>query len=82
MKSIIHGFNEERALVILGNIRRRIQPQGRPLLVEFAAPPGNTPSLGKLADLQMLVMAGASAPRVSSGIFLPQRDLRLVEATR
>jgi hypothetical protein len=58
MKSIIHGFNEERALVILGNIRRSIQPQGRLLLVEFVIPPGNTPSLGKLSDLQMLVMAG------------------------
>ncbi len=58
MKSIIHGFNEERALVILGNIRRSIQPQGRLLLVEFVVPPGNTPSLGKLADLQMLVIAG------------------------
>ena len=32
MKSIIHGFNEERALVILGNIRRSIHPQGRLLL--------------------------------------------------
>ena len=58
MKSIIHGFNEERALVILGNIRRSIQPQGRLLLVEFVVPPGNTPSIGKLSDLQMLVMAG------------------------
>lgn len=58
MKSIIHGFNEERALVILGNIRRSIHPQGRLLLVEFVVPAGNTPSPGKLADLQMLVMAG------------------------
>jgi len=58
MKSIIHGFNQQRALVILGNIRRAIQPQGRLLLVEFVVPPGNTPSLGKLSDLQMLVMAG------------------------
>jgi hypothetical protein len=58
MKSIVHGFNQERALVILENIRRNIQPQGRLLLVEFVIPPGNTPSIGKLSDLQMLVMAG------------------------
>ena len=44
--------------MIRGNIRRAIQPQGRLLLVEFVVPPGNTPSLGKLSDLQMLVMAG------------------------
>ena len=58
MKSIIHGFNQERALVILGNIRRSIQSQGRLLLVEFVVPPGNTPSLGKLNDLNMLVIPG------------------------
>jgi SAM-dependent methyltransferase len=58
MKSIIHGFNEERALVILGNIRRAIRPEGRLLLVEFVVPPGNTPSLAKLNDLNMLVIPG------------------------
>ena len=58
MKSIIHGFNQERALVILGNIRRSIQSQGRLLLVEYVVPPGNTPSLGKLNDLNMLVIPG------------------------
>lgn len=58
MRSIIHGFNNERALVILRNIRRAIQPEGRLLLVDFVIPAGNEPSLGKLLDLQMLVMAG------------------------
>ncbi len=57
-RSIIHGFNKERAVVILRNIRRAIRPEGRLLLVEFVVPPGNQPSLGKLADLQMMVMAG------------------------
>jgi O-methyltransferase/methyltransferase family protein len=58
MRSIIHGFEKERALVILGNIRRSIQPVGRLLLVDFVIPPGNSPSLSKFADIHMLVMAG------------------------
>jgi hypothetical protein len=57
-KSIIHGFDKEHALVVLRNIRRSIQPEGRLLLVEFVVPPGNQPSLGKLLDLQMLVIPG------------------------
>jgi O-methyltransferase len=58
MRSIIHGFEKARALVILGNIRRAIHPAGRLLLVDFVVPPGNTPSLSKFADVHMLVMAG------------------------
>jgi hypothetical protein len=58
MKAIIHGFDQERASLILKNIRRAIAPEGRLLLVEFVVPAGNEASLGKLADLQMLVMAG------------------------
>ena len=58
MKAIIHGFDEERASLILKNIRRAIASDGRLLLIEHVVPAGNEPSLGKLADLQMLVMAG------------------------
>lgn len=58
MRSIIHGFNKERALVILRNIRRAVVSEGRLLLVDFVVPSGNSPSLSKLADLHMLVMAG------------------------
>jgi hypothetical protein len=57
MRSITHGFRDERAQVILRNIRHAIQPQGRLLLVDFVVPASNEPSLGKLVDLQMLVMS-------------------------
>ena len=57
MRSITHGFSNERAQVILRNIRRAIQPEGRLLLVDFVVPAGNEPSLAKLYDLQMLVMS-------------------------
>jgi SAM-dependent methyltransferase len=57
-RGVIHGFDKEHALAVLRNIRRAIQPEGRLLLVEFVVPPGNQPSLGKLLDLQMLVIPG------------------------
>jgi len=66
MRSIIHGFNKERALVILQNIRRSIQPEGRLLLVEFVVPSGNEPSLGKLVDLQMLIMSESGRERTAT----------------
>lgn len=56
MKAIIHGFSDDRAALILKNIRRAIAPEGCLLVVEHVVPSGNEPSLGKLADLQMLVM--------------------------
>jgi O-methyltransferase/methyltransferase family protein len=58
MRAIIHGFSKERAQAILRNVRRAIVPNGSLLLVDFVVPSGNGPSLSKLADLHMLVMAG------------------------
>lgn len=58
MKAIIHAFDDERASAILKNIRKVIAPNGRLLIVEHVVPEGNQPSVGKLNDLQMLVMTG------------------------
>lgn len=58
MKSIIHGFQKERASVILRNVRRAVAKDGRVLIVEQVVPSGREPAFGKIADLQMLVMSG------------------------
>jgi O-methyltransferase domain len=58
LKHIIHDWDDERALAILQNIRRAIQPSGRVLIVEVVIAPGNEPSFGKLLDLEMLVIPG------------------------
>ena len=55
---IIHDWNEEQCLTILGNIRRAMKPDGKLLIVEFVLPEGDTPHLGKLADIVMLVVPG------------------------
>lgn len=55
---IIHDWSEEQCLTILGNIRRAMKPDGKLLIVEFVLPEDDTPHLGKLADMIMLVVPG------------------------
>ena len=58
MKHIIHDWDDERALKILGNIRQAMKPDGRVLLVEAVIADGNNQDFGKLLDLEMLVSPG------------------------
>ena len=58
LKSIIHDWDDQRAIRILKNIHRAMKPDGKLLLVETVIPPGNEPSPAKLGDLHMLVMTG------------------------
>ncbi|MGA3294897.1 MAG: methyltransferase [Candidatus Acidiferrales bacterium] len=59
MKSIIHDWNDERAIAILRNCAAAMRGKnGKVLLVEFLIVPGNEPGLAKWIDLEMLAMAG------------------------
>jgi len=58
LSHIIHDWNEEQCLTILGHCRRAINPDGRLLLVETVLPPGDTPHQGKVQDIVMLVCPG------------------------
>ena len=59
MKHIIHDWDDERAATILKNIRRSMTGTGgRLILLETVLQPGNQPDLGKLIDLEMMVMPG------------------------
>lgn len=58
LKWIIHDWDDERSVAILGNCRRAMGPGGRLLLVEAVVPPRNEPSFAKFMDLNMLVMTG------------------------
>jgi SAM-dependent methyltransferase len=58
LKSVIHDWDDAQATTILRNCRRAVGPGGRVLLAEMVIPPGNDPHVGKLIDLEMLVMAG------------------------
>jgi hypothetical protein len=58
LKNIVHDWDNECTLAILRNCRAATHDRGRLLIVQEALPPGNTPSFGKLLDLQMLVIGG------------------------
>ncbi len=59
LMGVIHGFNDERAGVILKNCRRVMPGQGKLLLVEGVMPErADQASQVVLGDLEMLVMAG------------------------
>jgi hypothetical protein len=57
MKHIIHDWPDDRATTILRNCRKGVNPGGKLLLVEMVIAPGNAADLGKVADLEMLVIA-------------------------
>ena len=59
MKHIIHDWNDERASIILQNCHRQMKGNGKLLVVEMVIPEGNAPSMGKLMDLEMLVLLHA-----------------------
>jgi hypothetical protein len=56
IKHIIHNWDDDRASAILQNCRRAMVANGKLLVVEMVIPAGNAPSLGKLLDLEMLVL--------------------------
>jgi SAM-dependent methyltransferase len=58
LSHIIHDWNEDQCLTILGNCRKAMKPGAKLLIVEFVLPEGNTPHLGKLVDMVMLAIPG------------------------
>jgi len=58
LSHIIHDWNEEQCLTILGHCRKAIKPGGRLLIVETVLPEGDTPHQGKVQDMVMLVVPG------------------------
>jgi hypothetical protein len=58
LSHIIHDWNEEQCLTILGHCRNAITPDGRLLIVETVLPTGDTPHQGKVQDMVMLVVPG------------------------
>ena len=60
MKHIIHDWDDDRASIILGNIRKALsgKPNGKVILLEAIVAGGNEPDPTKLIDLEMMVMPG------------------------
>jgi hypothetical protein len=58
LSHIIHDWDEDQCLTILGHCRKAIKPDGRLLIIETVLPPGDTPHQGKVQDMVMLVVPG------------------------
>jgi hypothetical protein len=50
LSHIIHDWNEDQCLTILGNCRKAMKPGVKLLIVEFVLPEENEPHFGKLVD--------------------------------
>jgi hypothetical protein len=58
LKWILHDWDDEPCLEILGNCFSVMQPGGRLWLIESIIPEGSAPAVSKLLDLNMLVITG------------------------
>ena len=58
LSHVIHDWNDDLCLKILGHCRKAIKPDGRLLIVEMVLPAGDAPHPGKVLDMVMLVFPG------------------------
>lgn len=66
LSTVIHDWDDERALRILRNCHKAIRPGGKLLLSELVIPEGGTPFPGKLSDINMLVMTPGGRERTEA----------------
>jgi hypothetical protein len=59
MKYIIHDWDDERCVRLLGKCREAMPSGGRVLVVDHVVAPGNRFDWGKLLDINMMVMLGS-----------------------
>jgi hypothetical protein len=80
LSHVIHDWDEDQCLTILGNVRKAMNPTGRLLLVEMVLPLGDTPHPGKMLDMTMLVsMGGQERTEVEYGSLLSKAGFRLTQ---
>jgi quercetin dioxygenase-like cupin family protein len=58
LKNILHDWADKQAIAILRACRKAMSDNSRLLVVESVLQPGNEPGLGKLMDMNMLVIHG------------------------
>jgi hypothetical protein len=63
MKSIIHDWSDEDSIRIMKTIHKAAKPAARLLLIEAVIQNDNSPDMGKLIDLEMLVMTNGGRER-------------------
>jgi hypothetical protein len=78
LSHVIHDWDEDQCLTILGNVRKAMNSASRLLLVEMVLPFGDTPHPGKMLDMTMLVsMGGQERTEVEYGALLSEAGFQL-----
>lgn len=78
LSSIIHNWDDARAVRILRNCRQAMAPGGRVLVVEMLIPEGNDRHFGKPTDMVMLVaLGGSERTRAQYASLMSQAGLEL-----
>jgi len=80
LSHILHDWDEDQCLTILGHVRKAMKPAGRLLIVEMVLPSGDAPHPGKILDLTMLVQTGGQERTESEyASLLGKADFRLTQ---
>jgi hypothetical protein len=58
LSHILHDWDDDRCLTILGHCREAMKPDARLLIVEMVLPLGDAPHPGKILDMVMLALIG------------------------
>jgi hypothetical protein len=66
LSNIIHGWSDDQAVQILSRCRAAMTDTACVLLAEVVLPEGRQPSVGKLIDLEMLVMSAGGRQRTET----------------
>ncbi len=66
LSNVIHDWDDDRALEILSTCRAAMADTACVLLAESVLPEGAAPSMGKLVDLEMLVMTSGGRQRTGA----------------
>ena len=78
LSHVIHDWDEEKCLSILGHCRRAMRGDGRVLLVEMVLPAGDVPHPGKMLDMVMLTIPGGQErTEAEYGTLFEKAGLRL-----
>lgn len=77
MKRVLHDWDDERCTKILANCCAAMNKKGKVLVVESVILPGNDPDLGKLRDIQMLVIGGRERTKQEFAILFREAGLKL-----
>ena len=66
LSNIIHDWDDDQAVQILGRCRAAMADTACVLLAKLVLPEGRQPSMGKFADLEMLVMTSGGRQRTEA----------------